>query len=151
MFLYSITMKLCRKDGGCRNSYSGFILKNKEGVFSGIASEENYNNRVYISGKFYSNEKIDIEIIGNERICSETKKSNWDSKESLVKPECFYGITKDKYDDILSIELIDMEDIKKAIINPCVTCSTKGSCDMLEIDESSCKTLKKHKEIYYNI
>lgn len=31
------------------------------------------------------------------------------------------------------------------IISPCVGCRSKGACDMVEITEDSCKTLKKYK------
>ena len=37
--------------------------------------------------------------------------------------------------------------IEELTQNPCLDCSSKGSCDMLEITEQQCLTLKKHKQV----
>ena len=98
-----------------RNEYRGSIVIDENRVITGSCTEKNYDNVDRISGCLLP-DGMYIEI-QNEKISAFARETDYFPKKSIAKSSYFFGNSLDSYHDSLNIEITNVCDIERELIN----------------------------------
>ena len=100
-----------------RNEYKGSIIKDEKGQLYGISTENNYDQKDILSGEIRE-DGIYLEIhCEREVIPIFAKENSFFPKQSIVQSSYFCGNTLDTIKDVIYIEMTNVKEIEKKLVN----------------------------------